>query len=111
MKKTNMEWNNKIKERLQHMEVAPPDEYWKEIEHTLKKGKITPMISPYAKAVSWLKYSAAAVVAGIGLLTIINEPFRDALQNAVVGPGLKTAVIDSTPALQKDSTAQVDSIR
>lgn len=111
MKKINMEWNNNIKERLQQLEVSPPDECWKEIEQELKKGKIVPITSAYSKAITWLKYSAAAVVIGTGILTFVNEPFRNALENAIMGPGIKAAVIDSTPALQADSTAKVDTTR
>lgn len=110
MKKINMEWNNAIKERLQNIEVSPPDECWEEIEQAIKKGKIVAIKSPFSKAITWLKYSAAAAVVGIGFLTLVNEPFRDALQNAVMGPGIKTAVIDSTPPVQIDSIAQADTI-
>ena len=106
-----MEWNNKVKDQLQQLEVAPPDECWSNIQSELQKGKIIPLSSPYAKAISWLKYSAAAVVTGLIMFTFINQPFRNALQNAVMGPGTKASIVDSTPANKIDSIATNDSTR
>jgi hypothetical protein len=106
-----MEWNNKVKDQLQQLEVAPPDECWSNIQSELQKGKIIPLSSPYAKAISWLKYSAAAVVTGLIMFTFINQPFRNALQNAVMGPVTKAAIVDTTPANKIDSIATNDSTR
>jgi hypothetical protein len=106
-----MDWNKKVKDQLQQLEVAPPDECWNNIQTELQKGKIIPLSSPYAKGISWLKYSAAAVVTGLIMFTLINQPFRNALQNAVMGPGTKAAILDSTPTNQIDSIALNDSTR
>jgi hypothetical protein len=106
-----MEWNKKVRDHLQQLEVTPPEECWNSIQNELDKGKLIPLSSPYAKAITWLKYSAAAVVIGFTMYTIIDEPFRNNLQNAVMGPGTKAAVIDSTPANQIDSIPPNDSIR
>ena len=106
-----MEWNNKVKNRLQHFEVAPPEECWRSIQSELQKGKIIPLSSPYAKRISWLKYTAAAVVTGLIMFTFINQPFRNTLQNAVMGPGTKAAIIDSTQVNQIDTIPSNDSTR
>lgn len=106
-----MEWNRKVKDQLQHLEIAPPDECWNSIETQLDKGRIIPLSSPYRKAITWLKYSAAAVVVGLSMFTIINDPFRNALQNAVMGPGTKATIMDSTTANQIDSIPLNDTIR
>lgn len=106
-----MEWNKKFKDHLQEHEVSPPDECWSSIQTKLQQEKIFPIASPFAKAISWLKYSAAALVTGITLFTFINNPFRNALQNAVMGSGTKAAVVDSTVANQIDSTFRKDSSR
>lgn len=106
-----MEWNKKVKDQLQQLEVAPPDECWNNIQASIQKGKITPLKSPYAKGISWLKYSAAAVTTGLIMFTLINQPFRNALQNAVMGPGTKAAIVDTTPVNHLDSIAPNDSIR
>jgi hypothetical protein len=45
------------------------------------------------------------------MFTFINEPFRNALQNAVLGPGTKAAIIDSTPANRTDSITLKDTAR
>jgi hypothetical protein len=106
-----MEWNKKVRDNLQQMEVTPPEECWNNIQNELEKGKLIPLSSPYAKAITWLKYSAAAVFIGFTMYTIIDEPFRNTLQNAVMGPGTKAAIIDSTPANQIDSVHSNDSKR
>jgi hypothetical protein len=106
-----MEWNKKVKDHLQQLEVAPPDECWSNIQSELQKGKIIPLSSPYAKAISWLKYSAAAVVTGLIMFTFINQSFRNNLQNAVMGPGTKAAIVDTTPVNKVDSIATNDSTR
>jgi hypothetical protein len=106
-----MEWNKKVRDHLQQLEVTPPKDSWNSIQNELDKGKLNPLSSPYAKAITWLKYSAAAVVIGFTMFTFIDEPFRNNLQNAVMGPGTKAAVIDSTPANQIDSIPSNDSIR
>ncbi|MFZ9589200.1 MAG: hypothetical protein ACO28V_05675 [Chitinophagaceae bacterium] len=106
-----MEWNNKVKNRLQHFEVAPPEECWRSIQSELQKGKIIPLSSPYAKGISWLKYTAAAVVTGLIIFTFINQSFRNNLQNAVMGSGTKAAIVDTTPANKIDSIATNDSTR
>ncbi|MEY3178818.1 MAG: hypothetical protein RJB42_1059 [Bacteroidota bacterium] len=93
-----MEWNKKVKDRLQQLEVAPPDECWSNIQSELQKGKTIPLSSPNAKAISWLKYSAAAVVTGLIMFTFINQSFRNNLQNAVMGPATKAEIVDTTPA-------------
>lgn len=106
-----MEWNKKIKDHLQQLEVAPPDDCWENISAELQNAKIVPLSSPYAKAISWLKYSAAAVVVGLTMLTVINAPFRNALQNAVLGQGTKAAIIDTTSANRTDSINLNDTAR
>jgi hypothetical protein len=45
------------------------------------------------------------------MFTFINQPFRNALQNAVMGPGTKAAIVDTTPANKIDSIATNDSTR
>ena len=105
-----MEWNKKIKDQLQQLEVAPPDDCWNNINHELQKSKIIPLVSPYAKAISWIKYSAAAAVVGLIVITTVNESFRHSMQHAIMGPSLKAAVIDSTPIADKDSLTITDSI-
>jgi len=106
-----MEWNEKIKDHLQQLEVAPPDDCWENVSAELHKGKVVQLSSPYAKAITWLKYSTAAVVIGLTMFTFINEPFRNALQNAVLGPGTKAAIIDSTSANRTDSITLKDTAR
>jgi hypothetical protein len=106
-----MDWNKKVRDDLQQLEVAPPEECWNNIQSALQKGKIIPLKSPYAKAISMIKYSAAAVVTGLVMFTFINQPFRNALQNAVMGPGTKAAIVDTTLANQLDSIALNDSTR
>ena len=108
MKKIDMEWNKKIKDQLQDLEVAPPEDCWNTINHELQQGKIIPLVSPYAKAATWIKYSAAAVVAGLLLLTAVNEPFRNSMQHAIMGPSLKASAIDTTPVVSKDTTNITD---
>lgn len=110
MKKLTMEWNKKIKDQLLDFEVAPPDDCWKAIHRELQNEKSIPIVSPYAKALLWIKYSAAAVVVGLILITAINEPFRNSMQQAIMGPSIKAAAIDSTPILRKDSISSTDSI-
>lgn len=109
MKKQAMEWNKKIKDQLQDIEVAPPDECWNNIAAEMKKSKVTSLQSPYAKSITWLKYGAAAAVAGIFMFSVINEPFRNAMQDAMFGKGTKASVIDSTPSPITDSIALKDS--
>lgn len=106
-----MEWNKKVKDHLQQLEVAPPEECWSNIQSELQNVKIIPLTSPYAKAITWLKYSAAAIVTGLIMFTFINQSFRNNLQNAVMGPGTKAAIIDTTQANKIDSIATNDSIR
>ncbi|MEN9952514.1 MAG: hypothetical protein RLZZ520_782 [Bacteroidota bacterium] len=106
-----MEWNKKIKDHLQQLEVAPPEDCWENVSAELQQAKVIPMSSSYSRAITWLKYSAAAVVIGLSVFTFINEPFRNALQNAVLGPGTKAAIIDSTPANRTDSITLNDTAR
>lgn len=106
-----MEWNEKIKDQLQDLEVAPPEDSWNTINDELEKGKTLPMISPYAKAISWIKYSAAAAIAGIILITAFNEPFRNSIQQAIMGPSLKASIIDTLPKVTNDTTNIIDSTR
>lgn len=106
-----MEWNKKIKDHLQQLEVAPPDDCWENVFAELHKTKVVPMSSSYSRAITWLKYSVAAAAVGVTIFTLINEPFRNALQNAVLGPGTKAAIIDSTPANRTDSTTLKDTAR
>lgn len=106
-----MEWNNKIKDQLQDLEVTPPDDCWNVINHNLQKEKTIPLVSPYAKVVSWIKYSAAAVIAGIILITAFNAPFRNSIQKAIMGPSLKASIVDTTPKVTKDTINFTDTIR
>ncbi|MEN9371938.1 MAG: hypothetical protein RLZZ64_1013, partial [Bacteroidota bacterium] len=95
----------------QQLEVAPPDECWSNIQSELQKGKTIPLSRPNAKAISWLKYSAAAVVTGLIMFTFINQSFRNNLQNAVMGPGTKAAIVDTTPTNKIYSFVTNDSTR
>lgn len=113
MKKTNMEWNNKIKEQLQDFEQRPPENTWETIEQKLNadQAKVVPIRSKYAKASTWIKYAFEAAAVAVISLSLFSPSFRDSLKNAVNGPGIKAAVIDSPKVSSKDSIAILDSVK
>lgn len=113
MKKITMEWNKKIKERLQDFEQSPPETTWETIEQKINtdQPKVVPIHSNYAKARTWIKYAFEAAAVAIISLSLFSPSFRDALKNAATGPGIKAAVIDSPKISNKDTTAILDSVK
>ncbi|MEY4628715.1 MAG: hypothetical protein RLZZ595_1041 [Bacteroidota bacterium] len=113
MKKTNMEWNNKIKEQLQEFEQSPPETTWETLAQKLndQPAKIVPIRSDYAKASTWIKYAFEAAAVIIISLSLFSPSFRDSIKNAVNGPGIKAAVIDSPKVSSKDSISIIDSVK
>ena len=113
MKTTNMEWNNKIKEKLHDFEQRPPETSWETLEQKLndQPAKIIPIQSNYAKASTWIKIAFEVAAVAIISLSLFSPSFRDSLKNAVNGPGIKAAVIDSPKVSTKDSIAIRDSVK
>jgi len=113
MKKITMEWNNKIKEQLKDFEQCPPESTWENLAQKLdnKQAKIIPIRSDYAKASTWIKYAFEVAAVAIISLSLFSPSFRDSLKNAVSGPGIKAAVIDSQKVSSQDSIAIRDSVK
>lgn len=113
MKKINMEWNKKIKEQLQDFEQSPPETSWESISQRINadQAKVVPIRSNYAKASTWIKYAFEAAAVIVISLSLFSPSFRDSLKNAVNGPGIKAAVIDSPMVSTKDSIAIRDSVK
>jgi hypothetical protein len=113
MKKINMEWNKKIKEQLHDFEQSPPETTWETIAQNLNvdQAKVVPIRSKYAKASTWIKYAFEAAAVAIISLSLFSPSFRDSLKNAVTGPGIKAAVIDSPKISTKDSVAIRDAVK
>lgn len=113
MKKTNMEWNKKIKEQLDDFEQSPPETTWEFLAQKLNHQpvKIVPIRSNYAKASTWIKYAFEAAAVAIISLSLFSPSFRDSIKNAVNGPGIKAAVIDSPKVSPKDSVTIRDTVK
>ena len=108
-----MEWNNKIKEQLQDFEQSPPETTWESLEQKLNvdEATVVPIRSNYAKASTWIKYAFEAAAVIIISLSLFSPSFRDSIKNAVNGPGIKAAVIDSPKISSKDSISIIDSVK
>jgi hypothetical protein len=108
-----MEWNKKIKDQLQDLEVAPPEDCWETIAEKLnnKQDKVVPIRSNYAKASTWIKYAFEVAAVAIISLSLFSPSFRDSLKNAVNGPGIKAAIIDSPKIPAKDTIDTRDTLK
>lgn len=108
-----MEWNKKIKNQLQDLEVVPPEDCWETISRklTTEEVKVVPIRSNYAKARTWIKYAFEAAAVVIISLSLFSPSFRDSLKNAVNGPGSKAAIIDSPHVTAKDTVTISDTLK